>query len=93
MESSDKLNELFADGNEFTLHRLLSDFGANDLNIDMNDLVKFDPTKPFDARSLSEYVSRKNGSFFPLEPGKFQGRKDKGRFGHVIIFPFSSVTM
>lgn len=66
MESSDKLNELFADGNEFTLHRLLSDFGANDLNIDMTDLAKFDPMKLFDVRSLSEYVSNKNDWFFPL---------------------------
>lgn len=56
MESSDKLNELFADGTEFTLHRLLSDFGVNDLNIDMNDLVKFDPMKLLDTRSFSEFL-------------------------------------
>lgn len=50
MESSDKLNELFADGNQFTLHRLLSDFGVNDMNIDMTDLVKFDPMKLLDLQ-------------------------------------------
>jgi hypothetical protein len=49
MESSDKLNELFADGSQFTLHRLLSDFGVNDMNIDMNDLVKFDPMRLLDV--------------------------------------------
>lgn len=64
MESSDKLNELFADGTEFTLHRLLSDFGVNDLNIDMNDLVKFDPMKLLDTRSFSEFVSGKKCSYF-----------------------------
>ena len=57
MESSDKLNELFANGTEFTLHRLLSDIGCNDMNIDMNDLVKFDPMKLLDARSFNEFVS------------------------------------
>lgn len=57
MESSDKLNELFPNGTEFTLHRLLSDIGVNDMNIDMNDLVKFDPMKLLDARSFSEFVS------------------------------------
>ncbi|CAF3628112.1 unnamed protein product [Adineta steineri] len=56
MESSDKLNELFADGSEFTLHRLLSDFGVNDLNIDMNDLVKFDPVKLLDAKSFGDFL-------------------------------------
>jgi hypothetical protein len=60
MEPSDQLNELYANGNEFTLHRLLSDIVANDLNIDMNDLVKFDPIKLLDTRSLSEFVSGKN---------------------------------
>ncbi|CAF0828173.1 unnamed protein product [Adineta ricciae] len=54
MESSDKLNEFFANGTEFTLHRLLSDIGCNDTNIDMNDLVKFDPMKLLDARSFNE---------------------------------------
>jgi hypothetical protein len=56
LESSDKLNELFANGTEFTLHRLLSDFGVNDINIDMNDLVKFDPMKLLDAKSVSEFL-------------------------------------
>jgi hypothetical protein len=64
MESSDKLNELFANGNEFTLHRLLSDIGGNDMNIDMDELVKFDPTKLLDTRSLSEFVSGKKRFFF-----------------------------
>lgn len=80
MESSDKLNELFADGNEFTLHRLLSDMGANDLNIDMNDLVKFDPLKVLDARSISEFVSRKIYSFFPFRARKFPREKNKTFF-------------
>jgi hypothetical protein len=62
MEPSDQLNELYANGNEFTLHRLLSDIVANDLNIDMNDLVKFDPIKLLDTRSLSEFVSGKKPS-------------------------------
>ncbi len=71
MESSDKLDELFANGDEFTLHRLLSDIGVNDMNIDMNELVKFDPMKLFDARSISEFVSGKKFfsfffSFFPF---------------------------
>lgn len=56
MESSDKLNELFTDGNEFTLHRLLSDMPVNDLNIDMNDLVRFDPMKILENRSISEFL-------------------------------------
>jgi len=65
MESTDKLNELFANGNEFTLHRLLSDIGVNDMNIDMNDLVKFDPMKLLDTRSISEFVrGKKRFSFF-----------------------------
>ncbi len=59
MESSDKLNEFFANGTEFTLHRLLSDIGVNDMNIDMNDLVKFDPMKLLDSKCFSEFVSRK----------------------------------
>ncbi|UJR35804.1 hypothetical protein I4U23_028552 [Adineta vaga] len=56
MESSDKINEFFANGTEFTLHRLLSDFGVNDMNIDMNDLVKFDPMKLLDTRCFSEFL-------------------------------------
>ncbi|CAF2391489.1 unnamed protein product [Rotaria sp. Silwood2] len=55
-ESSDKLNELFTNGNEFTLHRLLSDIGVNDVNFDMNDIAKFDPMKLLDTRSLSEFL-------------------------------------
>lgn len=55
-ESSDKLNELFANDNEFTLHRLLSDISGNDLNIDMNEIVKFDPIKLLDTRSLSDFL-------------------------------------
>ncbi|CAF3337766.1 unnamed protein product [Rotaria socialis] len=53
-ESSDKLDEFFANGNEFTLHRLLSDINSADLNIDMNEIAKFDPMKLFETRSLSE---------------------------------------
>jgi len=65
VDPSDKLNELFANGNEFTLHRLLSDIGVNDMNIDMNELVKFDPMKLLDTRSISEFVSgKKLCSFF-----------------------------
>lgn len=56
MESSDQLDELFADGTEFTLHRLLSDFPVNDTNIYMNDLVKLDPMKFLDNRSISEFL-------------------------------------
>ncbi|CAF0886028.1 unnamed protein product [Rotaria sp. Silwood1] len=56
LESSDKLNELFADGNEFSLQRLLSEVGANDANIDMNELMKLDSTKLFDSRTLSEFL-------------------------------------
>ena len=65
IEPSDKLNELFANGTEFTLHRFLSDRGVNDMNIDMNDLVKFDPMKLLDARSFSEFVSMTKIFFFP----------------------------
>ncbi|CAF2174045.1 unnamed protein product [Rotaria magnacalcarata] len=54
VESSDKLDEFFANGNEFTLHRLLSDISSADLNIDMSEIAKFDPMKLFEARSLSE---------------------------------------
>jgi len=64
MESSDQLDELFADGTEFTLHRLLSDFPVNDTNIDMNDLVKLDPMKFFDNRSISELVSLSSAIYF-----------------------------
>jgi hypothetical protein len=66
MESSDKLNELFADGNQFTLHRLLSDIGINDMNIDMTDLVKFDPMKLLDVRIMSKFLSGKKLVFFLL---------------------------
>jgi hypothetical protein len=78
MESSDKLNELFADGNQFTLHRLLSDFGVNDMNIDMTDLVKFDPMKLLDVRSISEFVSGKEKTscfFLPLNYEIIAARK------------------
>lgn len=94
MESSDKLNELFADGNEFTLHRLLSDMGANDLNIDMNDLVKFDPLKVLDARSISEFVSRKIYSFFSLSSEEIsKGKKQDILLArHYLVFSLS-VTM
>jgi hypothetical protein len=59
------LNELFASGNEFTLQRLLSEANANDVNIDMNELMKFDSTKLLDSRTLSEFVSGQNEFFFP----------------------------
>ncbi|CAF1284733.1 unnamed protein product [Rotaria sordida] len=55
-ESSEKLNELFANGNEFSLQKLLSEVGANDTNIDMNELIKFDSTKFPDSRTLSEFL-------------------------------------
>jgi hypothetical protein len=57
MESSDKFDELFASGNGFALHRLLSDMGASgDCNIDLNELLKFEPMKVLDPRSLSELL-------------------------------------
>ncbi|CAF2373870.1 unnamed protein product [Rotaria sp. Silwood2] len=56
LESSDKLNELFANGNEFALQKLLSEVGANDINIDMNELMKLDSTKLFDSRTLSDFL-------------------------------------
>jgi hypothetical protein len=59
MESSDKLDELFASGNGFTLTKLLSEAGATDINLDMNELLKFDSTKLLDSRTLSEFVSGK----------------------------------
>jgi hypothetical protein len=62
-ESSDKLNELFASGNEFTLQRLLSEIGNNDANIDMNELIKLDSMKFLDSRTLSEFVSGKDEKF------------------------------
>ncbi|CAF0892427.1 unnamed protein product [Rotaria sordida] len=55
-ESSDALNELSANGNQFTLHRLLSDIGVNDLNFDMNEMAKFDPMKFFDVKNISEFL-------------------------------------
>ena len=55
--SFDKLNDLFASGNEFTLQRLLSDVG-NELPLDINDLLKFDSVKMLDSRTLSDFVSR-----------------------------------
>ena len=66
LEPSDKLNELFANDNEFTLHRLLSDVAVSDTNIDMNEIVKFDPVKLLDTRSISEFVSGKKFLFFVL---------------------------
>ena len=59
MESSDKLNELFASGNGFTLTKLLSEVGATDFDLDMDELLKFDSTKKLDSRTLSEFVSGK----------------------------------
>jgi hypothetical protein len=59
LESSDKLNELFASGNGFALQKLLSEAGANDMNFDMNELMKFDSTKLLDSRTLSDFVSGK----------------------------------
>ncbi len=76
MESCDKLNELFANDNEFTLHRLLSDIGVNDMNIDMNDLSKFDPMKLLDTRSISEFVSGKK-FYFCLNCEITHERKEK----------------
>ena len=58
-ESTDKWNELFASGNGFTLQRLLSEAGVNDVNIDMNELAKIDSNRLLDARTLSEFVSKK----------------------------------
>jgi hypothetical protein len=57
LESCGKLNDLFETGNEFTLHRLLSDIGFDDIDIDMHDIVKFDPVKLLDGRSFNECVS------------------------------------
>lgn len=53
--SFDKLNDLFASGNEFTLQRLLSDVG-NELPLDINDLLKFDSVKMLDSRTLSDFI-------------------------------------
>ena len=90
MESSDKLNELFTDGNEFTLHRLLSDCGGNDMNIDMNELVKFDPTKLLDTRCISEFVSGIKNLFFFFPFCKFEitQRKKKPRCSVYIKYSF-----
>jgi hypothetical protein len=89
MESSDKLNELFTDGNEFTLHRLLSDFGGNDMNIDMNELVKFDPTKLLDTRCITEFVSGKKPFFsFPSCEFEITQRKKKPRYSVYIKYSF-----
>ncbi|CAF0844329.1 unnamed protein product [Adineta ricciae] len=55
-ESTDKWNELFASGNGFTLQRLLSEAGVNDVHIDMNELAKIDSNRLLDARTLSEFL-------------------------------------
>lgn len=57
MDSFDKLNDLFASDDGCTLQRFLSEIGANDVNFDMNDLLKLDSGKGFDCRTLSEFVS------------------------------------
>jgi len=96
MESTDKLNELFANGNEFTLHRLLSDIGVNDMNIDMNDLVKFDPMKLLDTRSISEFVSGKKSCslFFSSKFRNYYEReKEKEKFYLDYLFFLFIVTM
>ena len=55
-DSFDKLNDLFASGNQFTLQRLLSEMG-NEIPLDMNDLIKLDSVKMLDSRTLSDFVS------------------------------------
>lgn len=71
------MNELFADGNEFNLHRLLSEVAGNDININTNDLMKLDSMKFPDSRTLSEFVSSFDGNFFLniYESGKFHNYK------------------
>ncbi len=59
LETSDKLNEFFASENGFALQRLLSEVNPNDVNIELNDLFKFDSTKILESRTLSEFVSGK----------------------------------
>ena len=49
---SDKLDELLAGENGFTLQRLLSEFSGTDFNIDANNMIKID------SQTLSEFVSR-----------------------------------
>ncbi|CAF1394155.1 unnamed protein product [Adineta steineri] len=56
LESFDKWNELFTNGNSFSLQRLLSEAGVNDVNIDMNELKKLDSTELLNARTLSEFL-------------------------------------
>ena len=62
-ESSDKLNEFFASENGFALQRLLSEVNANDINLEFNELIKFDSTKLLDSRTLSEFVSGKKNTY------------------------------
>jgi len=54
-DSFDKLNDLFASGNQFTLQRLLSEMG-NEIPLDMNDLIKLDSVKMLDSRTLSDFI-------------------------------------
>jgi hypothetical protein len=93
VDPSDKLNELFANGNEFTLHRLLSDIGVNDMNIDMNELVKFDPMKLLDTRSISEFVSGKKLCSFFFEITKLLITEKKEIFYLNYLFLFYLVSI
>ena len=89
MESSDKLNEFFADGNQFTLHRLLSDIGINDMNIDMTDLVKFDPMKLLDVRISNESFSGKKLLFFSFLPLSYEITTEREKTLSLPLFFYS----
>jgi hypothetical protein len=58
------LNEFFASDKGFALQRLLSEANANDVNLELNELLKFDSTKLLDSRTLSEFVSGKKFHLF-----------------------------
>lgn len=55
MENSDKWKELLASGNSFTLQRLLSEIDPKDLNLNPDDLLKFDSFK-LDTQALNDLM-------------------------------------
>ena len=57
-ESFEKFNELFADGNELNIQRLLSEINSDDVNMDISELTRSDSNKLLDFQTLTEFVSQ-----------------------------------
>lgn len=63
MENSDKWKELLASRSSFTLQRLLSEIDPKDLNLNADDLLKFDSFK-LDTQALNDLVSGNKAMHF-----------------------------